>query len=105
MATHTLLDLPPLAPDTSTRAASGGPKAKKASASTVAAKKAAAVAGGGGSGGEEGSGGCQAPVLLLIDTAGCGFEEEAEEEGDSKSNPGEAKVCWGGHQLLFTKKL
>ncbi|GFH15464.1 R3H domain-containing protein, partial [Haematococcus lacustris] len=32
------------------------------------------------------------PVLLLIDTAGCGFEEEAEEEGDSKANPGEARA-------------
>lgn len=32
------------------------------------------------------------PVLLLVDTAGCGFEEEAEEEGDSKANPGEARA-------------
>ena len=33
------------------------------------------------------------PVLLLIDTAGCGFEERQEEEGDSRSNEGEAMVC------------
>ena len=33
------------------------------------------------------------PVLLLIDTAGCGMEERVEEEGDSKSNDGEAQVC------------
>ncbi len=32
------------------------------------------------------------PVLLLVDTAGCGFEERQEEEGDSKANEGEAKV-------------
>ena len=32
------------------------------------------------------------PVLLLIDTAGCGMEERVEEEGDSKSNDGEAQV-------------
>ena len=31
-------------------------------------------------------------MLLLIDTAGCGFEERQEDEGDSRSNPGEAKV-------------
>jgi ATP-dependent RNA/DNA helicase IGHMBP2 len=33
------------------------------------------------------------PVLTLIDTAGCeGCEERQEEEGDSRSNPGEAKA-------------
>lgn len=33
------------------------------------------------------------PVLLLIDTAGCeGCEERREEDGDSMSNEGEAKV-------------
>lgn len=32
------------------------------------------------------------PVLLLIDTAGCDMEEQAEEDGDSKRNEGEAKV-------------
>ena len=32
------------------------------------------------------------PVLLLIDTAGCNMEEQAEEDGDSKRNDGEAKV-------------
>lgn len=32
------------------------------------------------------------PVLLLIDTAGCDMEEQAEEDGDSKHNDGEAKV-------------
>ncbi len=32
------------------------------------------------------------PVLLLIDTAGCDMEEQAEEDGDSKRNDGEAKV-------------
>uniref|UniRef100_A0A7R9YTI7 AAA+ ATPase domain-containing protein n=1 Tax=Chlamydomonas euryale TaxID=1486919 RepID=A0A7R9YTI7_9CHLO len=32
------------------------------------------------------------PVLLLIDTTGCGFEEQQEEEGDSRTNLGEAKA-------------
>ncbi len=32
------------------------------------------------------------PVLFLIDTAGCDMEEQAEEDGDSKRNDGEAKV-------------
>ena len=32
-------------------------------------------------------------VLALIDTAGCGMEEEAEEGGDSRSNPGEARAA------------
>ena len=32
------------------------------------------------------------PVLLLIDTAGCDMEERVEEDGESKENPGEARV-------------
>lgn len=32
------------------------------------------------------------PVLLMVDTAGCNMEEQAEEDGDSKRNEGEAKV-------------
>ena len=39
------------------------------------------------------TGGEPMPVLLLIDTAGCAMEERVEEEGDSKSNDGEAQVC------------
>ena len=31
--------------------------------------------------------------LVLIDTAGCGMEEVADEDSDSKRNEGEAKVC------------
>lgn len=34
------------------------------------------------------------PVLLLIDTAGCGMEERQEEDGDSKRNDGEAQVMY-----------
>ena len=41
------------------------------------------------------------PVLLLIDTAGCGMEERVEEEGDSKSNDGEAQVCPFSGPVLF----
>ena len=31
-----------------------------------------------------GAGAAELPVLLLIDSAGCDMEEQAEEEGDSK---------------------
>lgn len=34
----------------------------------------------------------EVPVLLMVDTAGCDMEEQAEEDGDSKRNDGEAKV-------------
>lgn len=33
------------------------------------------------------------PVLLLIDTAGCGCDEQTEKDSDSKCNDGEARVC------------
>lgn len=34
------------------------------------------------------------PALMLVDTAGCdGMEERCEEEGESKENPGEARVA------------
>ena len=32
-------------------------------------------------------------VLVLIDTAGCGMEEEEEEGGESRANPGEARAA------------
>lgn len=32
------------------------------------------------------------PVLLLIDTAGCGCDEQTEADSDSKHNDGETKV-------------
>ena len=40
--------------------------------------------------------GCGAllPALVLVDTAGCGFEERREEEGDSTGNPDEARVAF-----------
>ena len=37
--------------------------------------------------------GSDVPVLLLIDTAGCGCDEQTEEDSDSKRNDGEAQVC------------
>lgn len=43
----------------------------------------------------------EVPVLLMMDTAGCDMEEQAEEDGDSKRNDGEAKVsatCNGCYQ-------
>ncbi|GAX76189.1 hypothetical protein CEUSTIGMA_g3633.t1 [Chlamydomonas eustigma] len=41
------------------------------------------------------------PVLLLVDTAGCGFEERQEEEGDSKCNEGEAKAVMAHVESLM----
>ena len=46
------------------------------------------------------------PVLLMVDTAGCDMEEQAEEDGDSKRNKGEAKVsgtCNGCHSRVYAK--
>ncbi|KAL3144155.1 hypothetical protein ABBQ32_14187 [Trebouxia sp. C0010 RCD-2024] len=40
------------------------------------------------------------PVLLMVDTAGCDMEEQAEEDGDSKRNEGEAKVVMAHIQRL-----
>lgn len=37
--------------------------------------------------------GSDVPVLLLMDTAGCGCDEQTEEDSDSKRNDGEAQVC------------
>ena len=34
------------------------------------------------------------PALVLVDTAGCGMEEQREEEGDSTGNPSEARVAF-----------
>lgn len=85
--------------------AAGATGGKKAGAAVKGASApAVAAAGAAGAGGE--GGGKSLPVLLLIDTAGCGFEEKQEAEGDSRSNEGEAKVrgvdgvgwagWWGG---------
>lgn len=41
------------------------------------------------------------PVLLLIDTAGCNMEEQAEEDGDSKRNDGEAKAVMAHIERLL----
>lgn len=85
VAGHTLADYKP--PAAAAAATGGGSKGGKAGG------------GGGGAGGGACSSGAAAakqlaelPVLLLVDTAGCEFEEEQEEEGDSRSNPGEAKA-------------
>ena len=42
------------------------------------------------------------PVLLLIDTAGCDMEEQAEEDGDSKRNEGEAKARFALHAVAIS---
>ncbi|GIL72076.1 hypothetical protein Vretimale_514 [Volvox reticuliferus] len=105
VAEHTLLDIlgaPPVQSTTADRKggltslkAAGGKKAKgktgKVAAHAVAPKS---------------SGGVQAEpegplaVLLLVDTAGCGFEEQQEAEGSSYSNLGEAKAV-----MVHVKRL
>ncbi|GIL45595.1 hypothetical protein Vafri_2803 [Volvox africanus] len=40
------------------------------------------------------------PVLLLVDTAGCGFEEQQEAEGSSYANFGEAKAV-----MVYVRRL
>ena len=42
------------------------------------------------------------PALVLVDTAGCGMEEQREEEGDSTGNPSEARVAFAvARRLVF----
>lgn len=45
------------------------------------------------------------PVLQLVDTAGCGFEEAQEAEGSSYANPGEAKAVMAHVQLLLRRGI
>ena len=40
------------------------------------------------------------PALVLVDTAGCGMDEQREEEGDSTGNPSEARVAFAVARLL-----
>lgn len=61
----------------------GGKGAKGAKSSGAKGGGAAGSAAAGGGGGGGGGSVADVPVLLLIDTAGCGFEEQQEEEGDS----------------------
>lgn len=44
-------------------------------------------------------------ILLLIDTAGCDFEEQQEEDGDSKYNQGEAAAALAHVQRLLAAGL
>ncbi len=41
-------------------------------------------------------------MLTLIDTAGCGMEEAADEDSDSKRNEGEARVTIAHAQRLVS---
>ena len=43
--------------------------------------------------------------LVLIDTAGCGMEEAADEDSDSRKNEGEAKVTSAHPALLYQKAV
>ncbi|KAG2501054.1 hypothetical protein HYH03_000873 [Edaphochlamys debaryana] len=62
-----------------------GPKASAASSKSAATAASSAAAG-------DGEGEAALPVLLLVDTAGCGYEEHQEAEGSSYANEGEAKA-------------
>lgn len=83
VAGHTIADLRA----SGSRTAGGGDKgAGKGSGKGGGKKGGGAKDGVGGSGGGGGRGtgaAASVPVLLLIDTAGCGFEEQKENEGDS----------------------
>lgn len=45
------------------------------------------------------------PTLLLIDTAGCEFEERQEHDGDSRYNEGEAAAALAHVQRLLASGL
>ncbi|PNW77576.1 hypothetical protein CHLRE_10g442650v5 [Chlamydomonas reinhardtii] len=98
VAEHTLRDMPPDAAagapgagcKGSAKAAGSGGKKAAGSKKAAPAKAAAAPS----EGTDPGSADALAslPVLMLVDTAGCGFEEQQEAEGSSYANPGEAKA-------------
>ena len=46
-----------------------------------------------------------APPLLFLDTAGTGFEEELDQDGESRFNPGEAKLLIARVQALLAAGL
>jgi hypothetical protein len=113
VADHTLADLLAAAASSaaSTSSSSGKPGGAKSGSSKTGSKKGAtAAAPSSATKSTAGEGDTSAPagplpVLLLIDTAGCGFEEEQEEEGDSKGNPGEAKAVMAHVQRLLRSGL
>lgn len=86
VAGHTLGTLGP---------AAAAPKAAAAAPATGGKKGAAAAAAAAAGAASKADLGAlkEIPVLLLIDTAGCDFEEEADDESDSKRNEGEAKAA------------
>lgn len=45
------------------------------------------------------------PTLLLIDTAGCDYEEQQEQDGDSRYNQGEAEAALAHVQRLLAAGL
>jgi len=96
VAGHTLADMPDIPPTPSAAGAEKGTAGRRGAAGKSGAKTTsnsnAAKAKGNKTVGEQDAQLPAQPVLLLVDTAGCGFEEQQEEEGDSKANPGEAKV-------------
>ncbi|EFJ52473.1 hypothetical protein VOLCADRAFT_79084 [Volvox carteri f. nagariensis] len=118
VADHTLVDVAGVLAPSSESAASGkGGKAGSAASSSGAkrssskikpAKAAAALpprgagAGAGNVGAEEAG---PLPVLLLIDTAGCGYEEQQEAEGSSYANPGEAKAVMAHVRRLVQRRI
>ncbi|GFR40163.1 hypothetical protein Agub_g720 [Astrephomene gubernaculifera] len=112
VAEHTLADVqaaaaaaPKAAPATKSGKAAVG--AKKATGKGKAAAKAPPPSSAAASAGAaaDADAAQPLPVLLLIDTAGCGYDEQQEAEGSSYANAGEAKAVMAHVQRLIKRGI
>ncbi|GLC34608.1 hypothetical protein PLESTM_000216800 [Pleodorina starrii] len=113
VAEHTLVEIVGASPSASTPAGKSGKTGAASSSKAGGGKKAssksksgkAPAPGAGSSAPEAGDKAGPLPVLLLIDTAGCGYEEQQEAEGSSYANPGEAKAVMAHVQRLMRRGI
>ncbi|PNH00590.1 DNA-binding protein SMUBP-2, partial [Tetrabaena socialis] len=115
VAEHTLDDMPSpasvAAAPAPAAAAKGGKKGgakgkvSKSGAPAASGDSAAAAADGAAGAAAAAAADGPLPVLLLIDTAGCGFEEQQEAEGSSYANQGEGKAVMAHVRRLIARGI